>query len=568
MKYLLVSVFAIMISTSNYSQELEWAFSMGGIETDHARSIVTDSNNNVYATGFFTGTSDYDPSSGIAEITSNGMQDIFITKLNSEGNFMWVRSIGGVNEDTANDIFIDANNDIYVTGVFYGTVDFDPGTGSFELSAEGDYDGFLLKMNSDGEFLWAIKIGGENLDNSYSVAIDSSFNVFVSGYFQGTVDFDPGIGVQNIVANGEIDLYIVKLDSNGDFIWVKTVGGTGIDDIIVNYGISLDPSQNLVLSGYYGGTIDFDPGVGIQSQTSNGLKDAFILKLNSNGDYLWNIGFGSEEGFESSYELKTDSLGNIYVSGAFSYEMDVDPGVGTFILTATNGAIDNAFVIKYDEFGELVWANSFGGNLFTRSYSMTLDNAEQPVVLIKYSGTVDFDPGADEYLLTSNGSFDVALVRLKDDGTFYWARSMGGTDTDFPLSVVTDTHNDILITGYFLGISDYDPGNGVFNLQSAGFKDVFLVKITNDVLSISDNNLEPNLIVYPNPTEGAININTSQIMYQLEVNIWNNLGQLVHSDSRQFTNHMIVNLTSEAGMYFCEIRLNGNFHSVIKIIKK
>jgi len=180
-------------------------------------AVALDSSGNIYSTGNFQGgVGDFDPGAAVYNLTPTGSTaDVFISKLNSSGEFIWAKKVGGlVGNEGARSIYVDSSNNVYVTGIFYGTVDFDPGVGVFNLSATGfNQDIFILKLDSNGDFVWAKKLGGSSNEDAYSVTADSSGNVYTTGRFLdiGDMDFDPGAGAYNLTSNS-YDVFISKLD--------------------------------------------------------------------------------------------------------------------------------------------------------------------------------------------------------------------------------------------------------------------------------------------------------------------------------------------------------------------
>ncbi len=240
-------------------------------------SIVIDAFGNVYTTGSFESIVDFDPGTGTFNLTSTGNSDIFISKLDQSGNFIWAKIIGGTDADFGYSIAVDASGNVFTTGNFNITVDFDPGPGTFNLTSAGNSnDIFISKLDAAGNFVWAKAMGGWNFDWSYSIAVDASGNVFTTGSFEGTADFDPGPGTFNLTSAGIQDIFISKLDANGNLVWAKVMGGTQNDQSI---SIALDASGNAFTTGYFNGTADFDPGAGTFNLTSAGNSDIFIIKL-------------------------------------------------------------------------------------------------------------------------------------------------------------------------------------------------------------------------------------------------------------------------------------------------
>ncbi len=227
--YLLVLFSLLTLHFRAQGQNFVWAKQVGGSETDNGNSIATDANGNVYITGNFEATVDFDPGAGSFNLTSNGgsfYSDIFIEKLDANGNFLWAKQIGGIGNDYGWSIATDDSGNVYTTGRFKGqNVDFDPGAGIFNLSSGGgsSYDIFIEKLSSNGSFVWAKQMGGTADDMGLSITMDLFGNIFTTGSFQGIVDFDPDTGIFNLNSTGSEDIFIQKLDANGNFLWANSI---------------------------------------------------------------------------------------------------------------------------------------------------------------------------------------------------------------------------------------------------------------------------------------------------------------------------------------------------------
>jgi len=216
----------LLLAIINLSaQTLEWAKSMGGTGNEYGNSMAIDALGNVYTVGNYMGTVDFNPGTGTFNLTSVGLFDIFISKLDASGNFVFAKSMGGPLNDWATSIALSGN--IYTTGYFYGTADFDPGAGTFNLTSSNDSsDIFISNLDASGNFVYAKSMGGTSSKcYSQSITIDASGNVYTTGYFSGTSDFDPGTGVFNLTTTGVNDIFISKLDASGNFVWAKSMGG-------------------------------------------------------------------------------------------------------------------------------------------------------------------------------------------------------------------------------------------------------------------------------------------------------------------------------------------------------
>lgn len=181
---------------------------------------------------------------------------MFIWSYGSAEDLSWVNRYGATGEDAVNASAVDSLNNLYTTGVFSGAVDFNEGKGSaVQLTSLGGLDIFITKTGSDGTLLWAKRIGSTGSDYGLALDIDDRGAVYVTGRFAGTVDFDPGLGVFNLKATSGYDIFVLKLDTSGDFIWAKKMGGTGWD---VGNAIAVDKDRNVVVTGRFDGTANFN----------------------------------------------------------------------------------------------------------------------------------------------------------------------------------------------------------------------------------------------------------------------------------------------------------------------
>ncbi|MBK8617477.1 MAG: SBBP repeat-containing protein [Anaerolineales bacterium] len=242
------SVQAELLAAPLYaSGDFLWAKRMGGGSDDDGTSVAVDSSGNVYTTGWFIGTADFDPGVGTADLTAAGLADVFVSKLDRNGNFVWAKGMGGAGTDAGSSITVDSNGSVYTTGNYAGLSDFDPGPGVADLTATGLADVFVSKLDSNGNFVWAKSMGGEIYDRGAGIAVDSSGNIYTTGAFTTgsyvlNADFDPGPDTAYLTSAGQQDIFISKLDSNGNYVWAKSMGGTDYD---YANGISVDSRKCL-----------------------------------------------------------------------------------------------------------------------------------------------------------------------------------------------------------------------------------------------------------------------------------------------------------------------------------
>ena len=323
-----------------------WANNIGAAAaTINVNAIALDMSENVYTTGSFLGAADFDPGAGIHTLGSSGLYDVFITKFNSSGNYLWAKSMGGPSyDDVGTSIVVDASENVYTTGNFSGTADFNPSdTVLFYLFATATYgnDIFISKLDSAGNFIWAKNMGGIDQDYGNSIALDASDNIYTAGHFQGVADFDPNAGTANLTSAGGYDIFISKLDSAGNYIWARDMGGSSDD---MPSSIKIDTLGNAYTIGHFQGVSDFDPGAGAINLTSGGNDDIFISKLDPMGNFVWAGKMGGPQ-YDEGNSIAVDASGNIYTTGNFVDTVDFNPSAGVFNLTSP-GYESYAFVHK------------------------------------------------------------------------------------------------------------------------------------------------------------------------------------------------------------------------------
>lgn len=322
----------IFFAKYNSAGALLWAHRIGGTSNDQGHGITADISGNVYITGYFKGVVDFDPGANTFNLTGNGIEDIFVAKYDSAGNYLWAHSAGGANTDMGQSIAVDYMGNVLVTGNFNGTsVDFDPGPATASLSTNGMADIFVASYNDTGKLNWAKSIGSDSSDDGLGIITDLGRNVFITGYFRDTADFDPGPNTSNLMSAGDQDIYILKLDSAGSFSWVKQIGGTGAD---AGNAIEIGMGGALYLTGYYTGAVDFDPSAGDSILPMHGNEDIFAASYYPNGSLKWAVCMGSSANDNGNAIIPDLNTDEVYSTGFFKGICDFDPGVNVTNLTA------------------------------------------------------------------------------------------------------------------------------------------------------------------------------------------------------------------------------------------
>lgn len=395
-------------SSGNYL----WAIRLGNSGGDSAKSIAVDGSGNVLVAGDFYGTVDFDPAAGIANLTSSGQGDIFIAKFDTYGNFIWAKSMGGSSADSGIFLAVDSVGNSAITGLFSGSVDFDPGLETTTLTSDGDWDIYVSKFDPNGNFLWSKRRGGTGRDIGDGVGFDSAGNLYSSGIFSGSVDFDPGPETSTLTSFGSNDVFISKFDTSGNYLWAKKFGGSSSDG---SAPVSVDSSGNIYLSGDFSGTVDFDPTDTVLNLTAAGSKDNYISKLDSSGNYRWTKRIGSSGAGATGARTAIDSSGNVFYTGDFTGTVDFDSGTDTSTLTSSG--LNDIFISKLDSSGNFIWAKAMGSSGADRGQAIAVDKSGNVYATGYFNGTADFDPSASVLNLTSSGGRDVFISKLNPDGS-------------------------------------------------------------------------------------------------------------------------------------------------------
>lgn len=359
-----------------------WAIKAGGSGSEEGLGIAVDGNSNIYITGVFNNTATF----GATSLNSSGNSDIFVAKLDTNGNWLWARRAGGSNLDGGRGVAIDINANVYLTGCFEGTANF----GSTSLTSSGNWGIFAAKLDSNGNWIWAVQSGGGTYNVGYDIVVDSDSNCYLTGRIIGDTNF----GTVYLSSSGGSDVFVAKLDSNGNWLWAKSAGGTGSEE---GYGIAVDNAANVCLIGVFTGIAIF----GSVSLYSSGEQDVFCAKLDTNGNWLWARSAGGAAR-EYGYGIDIDSEANLYVCGTFL-------GAATFgPHSLTSIGIRDVFVAKLDANGDWLWVKQAGGTSANQCYGIAIDSSDNIFLTGDYRETINFGL----IPVTSNGGSDLFVVKL------------------------------------------------------------------------------------------------------------------------------------------------------------
>jgi hypothetical protein len=390
---------------------------------------------------------------------------------------------GSTGSDGIWDIAIDTAGNQYICGYFTGTVDVDPGPGVYNLTlpaGQTQEDAFLLKLDVNGNFVWAKSFGG-TVDAervARGLQLDHLGNVYVFGYYGNNIRFTAGGTLWSTSASGSGNSspFLVKFNPSGNLLWGYGWSGITNSDGFI-YDIQIDQTLNIYAAGLYQGTIDFDPIVGsanVISKTSVGLYDMFLLKISQTGE-IKKVKTNGSVGHDGFSGIALSENNTLFIGGTFSNTLDVDWGAGVSNITSVD-AID-LFVIKLDTALNFKWVKPFGGQGIEYMRDLKLKNGTL-AILGSFFQNIDLDPSPSASSThMSNGDRDCFIQRLDTNGNYILSKSFGGIGQDEGTSIFLDDLN-MSIVGRFNNTVDFDPSpNGTYIISSNGGNDGYVLDL-------------------------------------------------------------------------------------------
>lgn len=520
---------------------------ISGFGNEIINAMEIDAQGNIIAVGNFNNTLDLDPSSNTALRTSFGQSDAFLVKLDSSGNFLWGKQLGGPAGDFANAVQVDELGNIYVAGLFEGTADFEDGAATASLTSRGELDVFLCKFSPQGSLLWRQQIGDSLKELSPFLNYGQDNHLYLTASFEGTVDFDPGAGIDTLGSSGQQDIFLLKLDSSGAFIWVKQLEGL---DYQYSGGLAADSAGNVYITGSFVGQVNFNAGASPANVlTSQMGTDIFLAKYNSNSDLVWVHGFGSL-GFEIGTAVILDEQNNPVMAGSFDNSIDFDPSSANFTLSS-QGSRD-VVVAKYSSTGALIWAKNAGGTAIDFSTALSLGKNGEIYCSGSFANTADFDLNTTQVIRNSNGNSDAFLWQLSSQGNFLNVLTAGGTKADQGNAVATNANGQWVWGGSVLDSAIFSDGSNNQKFICQDIEDAFIYGSSLQTVGLESSPISAHEIqIFPNPSQGNISI-LLKSKERLNMSIIDTQGKVIW---RKQSNESLqpLELDLPAGMYFLQI---------------
>jgi len=466
---------------------------IGGSGSDQGLSIAVDGAGNAYVTGTTTSAAASFPVVNGPDLTANGIQDAFVAKVSNTGTtLLYAGYIGGSGSDIGYGIAVDDTGFAYVVGMTTSNQSSFPVVAGPDLSANGERDGFVAKVNLAGTALiYCGYIGGIGTDDAISVAVDSFGAAYVAGYTRSTQTTFPVFGGPDLTANGDFDAFIAKVSPAGtNLLYAGFIGGTARDGAS---GVAIDSAGNAYVSGYTSSTEASFPEVTGPDLTYNGgSDDAFIAKVNAGGNALIYAGYIGGSGIEIGYNVAVDSNSNAYVVGYTSSDQSSFPVLVGPDLTYNGGSTD-VFVTKINSGGTgLVYSGYIGGSGAEGAGA----GIDAGVAVDRYSNayvtgfttsnqlTFPVRGGPD---LSHNGGEDAFIAKVNFTGSqLIYAGYIGGTGSDGASAVAVDSGGNAYVTGYTATADASFPVRAGPDAFPNGGSDAFVAKISEVLFLYAD----------------------------------------------------------------------------------
>ncbi|MDI1478385.1 SBBP repeat-containing protein [Polyangium sp. y55x31] len=408
--------------------------------------IAVDPQGNLIVTGKFDGVLDF----GGASLVCRELEDVFVVKLDTSGNPIWSKAMGGDDEQTVQRIAVDSEGNILLVGYFRGTLDLGGGS----LVSAGSRDIFAAKLAPDGGHIWSKSFGGPNTQLGRGIAADDEGNVFIAGTIWGSADFGGG----PLTSAGWEDMFVAKLDKDGKHLWSRTFGDQETQEA---WDLATDSEGNVVVTGYALGTVDFGDGPTV----GTGMPDAILVKLSANGSTLWSHRFG-DSGKQFGQSVAVDPGDHVIMSGEFQGTVDFGDG-----LVVSAGAHD-LFVVKFNPTGELEWYRRVGDASDQSSISVAADGAGAVLLTGSFEGGIDFG----DTLLVSAGLTDAFVAKLDPAGNALWSLRMGDEATQAGTGITADPEGNVFVAGKMWGTIAL--GNASVTTTGDGASDMFVARFS------------------------------------------------------------------------------------------
>ncbi len=524
----------IFISLLDTAAQFQWGHTIGSSSTDQVYDLMYDPSGLLYLGGYFALTVDFDPSpSSSQSLTALGGDGFFASYHINDGSFNQVQAITGSTFSKVNTVALASNQNIWIGGALYGSgnfnpsgqpfnlqspasnnsnsffasysgasldtawltedreggndqikqsiflqngkvlstgffsggVDFDPDTSESWLNSLGEEDIFLAQYQNNLSLDWAISLGGLASDKGMAIGEDPTGNLYLAGEYEGTLFFNNQGIKDSIIGQANLAAFLAKFNPQGNLIWIQNI--TGNPGFAFINDLSINSSAQIAIAGLYQGSISFD-GINTTANASN--RAAFLAVYDSSKTLIWNQ---VVDGSSNEYGLSAlaSSNGDFYLGGSYRNTLDFDPSTAVVNRSSSFGTND-VFISKYNSTGDFQWVRTYGQRNFEGARDLKEDDDGNLYATGEFEGTVDFNPPNLDTLRSAGGT-DAFILKLKPDGSFVWAKQLGGSSNDIGYGLQVK-NGKVFHTGSFFNTIDLNPNADTLFTTAKARRDLFL----------------------------------------------------------------------------------------------
>ncbi|CAN5774762.1 hypothetical protein BH11BAC7_BH11BAC7_36130 [soil metagenome] len=503
MKKIYMALFLCGITATSFSQTFPWVKTGGnGTFIDYGLAVTVDNSHHVIATGMHFDNGTF----GSTIVPGHGYQDAFVAKYDSTGTLMWVKGIGGADQDWGYAVTTDASDNIFVTGSYQMSNLHFTATDSLPISSSSAKNVFIAKYDANGNFLWA-RNGSSSNSSGTSITADASGNVIISGYYNGSVNFS-----SNALTGGASNLFFVKYSPAGTVIWAKS--GTSSSLCYTN-ALKCDATGNIYSTGKISQNITF----GSSTFTHQGGDDMYTAKFDFNGTIQWLhlegktlVASTTSNNFDCGNGIDVDNSGNVYVAGSL---------LDTFISASF---YQSAAIVKYNSTGTKQWLYKFGNNNSVDVFNgIGLDALGNPYIVGTYKGSLTMGTS----ILPVASDDDVFIAKFNSAGTCTGTIGIGtGNGNDAGNGIAIDRNGGAV---YLAGTIRNGLTFGTVNAVGDNAGNIFVAKMSgNAITGIEKTTAAIPFVLYPNPSNAFLNLQF-EASEEYSIQIFNTMGQLLLS---------------------------------------
>lgn len=516
-------------------------------------------------------------------------------------------------------IEVDNNGNTYVAGDFSSTIDLDPSAAIEEYTPEEGKSMFVQKTNAAGELIFNRVFHSTKFVKASDLAVDEDGNIYIVGVSDGTVDFDPDAATSYEISTTDRNHYVLKLDPTGAFLWMKNYNNISAVNEVTIHQLAISPNNDLYFTGTFLGVVDLDPSyTGVSYHTSFDVRDAYTLKMTSDGDFVW-ASVIQKEGEIIPESITIDSQNNPIMACRKS---------GLVYLEDSNGNLNEEIQISHSVYK---YDSAQGVKLFEYNAVIAIldSNTTQTHKLVKvasdaydniyvnghFAGEMDFNNGNVDDIIDTGERTEIYLYKLNSDGEFIWGNTYGqqeiqqtkvtGMDVSdggdiYIVGLEQDTNtqsillkldaeanviwteawtenenlytdelcvtsaNRIYMTGKFYGIVDMAPGTPVTSMQASG-SSPFVLKLSPFGLGLSETTIKTKILSHADTSRFTIVLDENQ--QNISVAIYNSLGQYVAHNTYKNTNQCDVYLPEQNGLYIAVLTREDGESIRVKLMK-